>query len=808
MSQKTKLFLIAAFLVMSVPVAALAAPLGTWSSELNPAGQTFWGDGAIYGSGYLVAPPQNWSGSGVCLECHGGLNEPFPPFAPIPNKSSYLKTGHGNMLEKVTAGQPFNGPLGVPYPADSVGHVLNWTNATIDLGGTCAGFTGEGQFDAAGCVAGGGIWTPGTRIVNLVGLIGPWMTIDAPDALITGGDLGNVLWMDSGRKYGTCASCHTAGYKASDYTRPNPWATWPATAAGSASGVGGSWVLNGIQCERCHDASGHHTAPSYTATVYSGAASTNLCSQCHIRNAGWEGTANPNASTAPAAWPIPASSTDFSGHVIGKEFLNSPHARFTGTRGQVTDTALYNSYFIVEGGAPGSGCTTCHDVHESVFLEGAEAMKEECTGCHTGAYAKPVEEMNHLGGSGTPLADAGTKPSRPCEICHMPKGMDGTKKAFHIWRINVDPNYSTLTKDGVTPGYCSDPTYITKTTCLAAGKSWSTVAASSPEGSFTNAVWVDVDLACGQCHGGGLNSTSNPPRAGMPYYTKAQLALVAKGMHDSAPVSYAVSFSSTVSPGTYTVNVTATVDCGGACPSLEYDWNWGDATPNGTANPDSHTYASSGTKTIILTVRLAGGGVVGSATRSLTLTPLDLAPVANATCVWDANTWTMQVTDASTDDGGDADALPGDGEATTQVIVDWGDGSTKSVGTVGSVKTRTYALPGTYPVTDKAIDAKLQSSTYTCTTSATPAYFTISGTVKNSGNTANVTYASVQLYKGTSLFQTKSTGATGTFSFTNLKPATYSIKVVKTGYTFAIPAWGPTAVGPSATGLTINSITP
>jgi hypothetical protein len=71
-----------------------------------------------------------------------------------------------------------------------------------------------------------------------------------------------------------------------------------------------------------------------------------------------------------------------------------------------------------------------------------------------------------------------------------------------------------------------------------------------------------------------------------------------------------------------------------------------------------------------------------------------------------------------------------------------------------------------------------------------------------------VTYATVQLYKGAALQQSKSTGTTGTFSFTNLKPGTYSIKVVKSGHTFANPAWGPTAVGPSVAGITINSITP
>ena len=130
----TKVLCISALVVLMIPLSAGAAPLGTWSSDLNPAGQTFWGDGAVYGGGYLTAPAGTFFGTGTCLECHQGIPDPFAPGVTVPDKRSYLKTGHGNMLEKVTAGQPFNGPLGVPYPKDSVGQILNWSNATIDLG--------------------------------------------------------------------------------------------------------------------------------------------------------------------------------------------------------------------------------------------------------------------------------------------------------------------------------------------------------------------------------------------------------------------------------------------------------------------------------------------------------------------------------------------------------------------------------------------------------------------------------------------------------------------------------------------------
>src|SRR5512139_2650568 len=86
-----------AFLLLMGPGYAGAAPVGTYSSELNAGGQTFWGDGAVYGSGYLQPPPVNQEGE-KCLECHqsgGGA----------PDKTSYLRTGHGNMVKKVSASQ-------------------------------------------------------------------------------------------------------------------------------------------------------------------------------------------------------------------------------------------------------------------------------------------------------------------------------------------------------------------------------------------------------------------------------------------------------------------------------------------------------------------------------------------------------------------------------------------------------------------------------------------------------------------------------------------------------------------------------
>ena len=310
---------------------------------------------------------------------------------------------------------------------------------------------------------------------------------------------------------------------------------------------------------------------------------------------------------------------------------------------------------------------------------------------------------------------------------------------------------------------------------------------------------------------GQTNSPSYPttPGAYDTTYNGGEDVFVSK--FTCTDVSYAVTFSASVTPNSLTINVTASVDCGGTCPSLTYDWDWGDTTTTTglTTNTSSHSYSTGGTKTINLTVKRASDGLsVGSVTRSVTILNPDLPPVAAGTCTWTPETWTMSVLDASTDDGPDGDTLPGDGDSSLQIVVDWGDGSLRTIGAQGGTFIRTYSKVGTFPVTLRANDTKLQTNTTTCSVNATPAYFTISGTVYRSNGTTAVTYATVQLYKGTVLQKSVSTAATGTFSFGSLKPGTYSLKVLKSGYTFANPAWGPTAIGPNATGIIINAIAP
>lgn len=374
-----------------------------------------------------------------------------------------------------------------------------------------------------------------------------------------------------------------------------------------------------------------------------------------------------------------------------------------------------------------------------------------------------------------------------------------------------------------------------------------------------------------------------------PYRTTAELAAVAKGMHDAAPVTYAVTFTAnvtglkvdvtaqvncgdgitcptftydwdwgdgtahgTANPGTHTyasyaartivlavrlggkvvgsatrsvtpapptvtftatttglkVDVVASADCGGSCPAFTYDWNWGDGTTHGTANPDTHTYAAAGTKTVTLTLS-EGGKILATTAKNVKPTAAvpDLPPTASATCTWDANTWTATVVDTSTD----TDTSP-----VQTVTVNWGDLSTRAVGGPGATLVHTYLAPPTSPATSytltlTAIDTALKASTpltLTCTPSAVaPAYFAISGTVYAKNGTTPLSSASVTVKKGTSPVKTVYTAAGGTFSAGSLKPGTYTLTVTKPGYTFAAPA-ATITVGPNSGGNSIVATGP
>jgi hypothetical protein len=408
-------------------------------------------------------------------------------------------------------------------------------------------------------------------------------------------------------------------------------------------------------------------------------------------------------------------------------------------------------------------CLGCHEVVQSGPTK--DHHVGTCTTCHSTAGAF----------TGAPGAGVGTGQPSPelntsCMMCH--NTAQGTFAAIDLTTLNH------LTGTGTPASFAN-----ACAKCHNAGV--------APDPVTLPGVAPNITATCGQCH-----DAAHYVAAKAPNYTDADLALVANGIHDAAGVTYAITFSAAASQ--LTVNTAASVNCGGTCPDLTYQWRWYDGTFDSGASA-SHTYAIGGKKTIMLTVKLTSTQkTVGTYTRTITLANTIAPPVASAVCTWTANTWSMNVQDTST--------VRNVATPVLQIVVDWGDGTAKTISTAGAAPSHTYTRVGTFTVTQRATDSNLQTSTTTCATQATPAYFTIGGTVKNSAGTLGLSAATVRFYRGATLVKSVVTPVGGAFSSgATLKPGNYSVTVTKTGYTF--PAT-PVTIGASNTTLTIQALTP
>ena len=181
MHVKKNLMLWIAALVLAIPLMFIAG---------NAA--AYVGDGARVVNGAFDAlsvpnPPTN-----VCYACHNGAD------GPTIDKSSYVKTGHKNMLRKVTAGQVWKGPDGVTYTKGAGGPGGHGANGTFDWS--------LGTFSSVG----GGGATAGTYPMYYIW--GDWIGDDTASMGVLHGP--DVLYVDPAGKNGYCgAYCHSTGFK-------------------------------------------------------------------------------------------------------------------------------------------------------------------------------------------------------------------------------------------------------------------------------------------------------------------------------------------------------------------------------------------------------------------------------------------------------------------------------------------------------------------------------------------------------------------------------------------------------------------
>jgi predicted CXXCH cytochrome family protein len=395
-----------------------------------------------------------------------------------------------------------------------------------------------------------------------------------------------------------------------------------------------------------------HATGSGMGSLADGVGRTNLCFGCHQSIAKTLNGTGPDADLShPENIPVKNAATapdyvpEFNGHVIGNSFLNSVHGQFTGnivpnalgkydledpttcvgttcTGGNNNGNAsTYASKFqgytcwqsptssspaktmIVDGVTKeiktkadceslyGAGswrsdnqgtCVTCHDVHNSLFVEETKelALRKVCTDCHN----KSLTSISHPTGPGTPLGDlAGTAEAwEACVTCHMPKA---TSSGFpmHLWRINTNANYRTF------------PTAKEFGIGATATKK---IANAAPDENYTNAVWVDIDYVCGQCHGGSFGRTAT--KNGAQHYSKKMLSMFAQNMHKNPAPS--ASCTENISGRTVTLTDTSTDDW--ILPDNAVTVKWGDGTSS-TGNAGSvfsHTYAKAKKYRIVHTV--------------------------------------------------------------------------------------------------------------------------------------------------------------------------------------------------------------
>jgi hypothetical protein len=507
-----------------------------------------------------------------------------------------------------------------------------------------------------------------------------------------------------------------------------------------------SWDQWGIQCSRCHSGGVDGQHGDKTLAAAKGGDIVALCMTCHRQESDTapRSVQGGNGFAANNGFVLPYTNKQqqpdgFAHHPDGNEFLNSPHALLTGDWKDIgCPPYAINGYAGVDPGKPGApaagGCTpgvmnfdgatsskyaskfaraakvdlngvsdgaagscvTCHDPHlplnENTPGMGG-SIKTGCTDCHSNPAATvspqvSVSSVRHFGGSATPLANAAIEPSSACITCHQPPGIK------HLWRINTDPSYRIY----------GDYTYTYPVNGALAQNSGANapglvnLSHSAPAGTFTNAVWIDLDNACGQCHGGGVSPAEvkttgsvqaggsgglinlltvadafgfesgkevtiagagwagadfktiiakvvrdaepadsgtvyltyptvtsvtnadvsvagNPPIPEAPYFTRAQLAVVAKGMHSGSPLTAGIAYTQSVNDFTFEAT---DVFCTNTPCSIA--WDFGDGK-TATGTPVSHDYGTaSGKYTVVLTVTDAIGAKA-TASLSITVTP-------------------------------------------------------------------------------------------------------------------------------------------------------------------------------------------
>lgn len=518
-------------------------------------------------------PTLNESNYQQCLHCHNDSygTHNLASFGNGSSQETYFRTGHKNALRKVTPSSisgsiPLGGPFYTAGDTSTNWTDINWSTSPATQSTNSVYYTYMNWFSSI----------KGNQINGT-----PFASLADP---LTGARTILQSYTNSG-----CLYCHTAGYGSLDTlgcTNPsyqtittctNNGGSWTSPVSptearyplsSEASGATYKFEI-GITCVACHKdanyATEHHTSTSSPTAGYSyqnwpgWEESTALCAKCHRME-----DQNPISDLAIKEEALMIEQLADPHGNFTAQFLQSPHARFSGTFDQIGDYRKYTSNFAVSANgctnttdpvyktlatctaAGGSwsavnhneGCTGCHNVHvggvDPDVLDPTNplvAMESLCLDCHTNSQTNAVDsstipaivvaDINHPAGNAqAPLSGSASNEKEvqmACVRCHM------GNKVGHFFKINTSASYDTFTS--LCTGY---PEYETRTTCTNAGQTWTDMSIEFvpiDAASTSSFAQMSVTWACGWCH-------YDPAKVGAGLvFNKAQLSAAAVGMH-------------------------------------------------------------------------------------------------------------------------------------------------------------------------------------------------------------------------------------------------------------------------------------
>lgn len=192
-----------------------------------------------------------------------------------------------------------------------------------------------------------------------------------------------------------CGRCHTTGYAEQGHQN-------------NQVGIDGTWVFEGIQCERCHGPGSRHAEdPQGVRMVVD--RSSQLCGDCHVRG--------DKAS------------------IVASDGFEEHNQQFSD---------LYNSkHFALS-------CVTCHDPHASSqyadeTLNPNAGISQVCTACHWSQEAIQKVSFHR---------------NAECVDCHMPPMAKSAVADAETWQADIRSHQFAINPDPDAPQFSEDGSQV------------------------------------------------------------------------------------------------------------------------------------------------------------------------------------------------------------------------------------------------------------------------------------------------------------------------------------------------------------